>query len=223
MEEYSGIISLFLACIELVLLVNLLIFAEKNEVNKQIILLVGLLFGYQIFEFVICYNGIESHLIVYLAFLLITFMPPLMLNIVLVLNGNKSKIKKLIFFPAILITAYYPSIISEFVVTRCTIMFAAYDIPFADLYGIIYYTPVLASIIILVNLIQKKDTGWSKSNLLIFTIGIILTFIPTLIIILIFPSLIEFIESFFCKSAFFIALAASIFAISNKMKVLTNE
>lgn len=223
MEEYSGIISLFLACIEFVLFINLLIFAEKNKVNRLIIVLVGLLFGYQFFEFIICYLEAQSHLFIYLAFLLITFLPPLMLNIVLELGGNKSNIKKLIYIPAILLAAYYPSIISEFVVTRCTILFAAYDIPFADLYGIIYYTPVLTSLIMLIILLQKKDTGCSKSNLLIFTVGILLAFIPTLIIILIFPSLIEFIESFFCKSAFLVALGASVFAMRNKMKVLTNE
>lgn len=51
MENFPGIVSLFLVCLELVFLINLIIFAEKNKVNKKIFWLIGLLLGYQSFEF----------------------------------------------------------------------------------------------------------------------------------------------------------------------------
>ena len=133
MEKFPGIVSLFLVCLELVLLVNLFIFAEKNKVNRIIILLVGLLFGYQLFEFVICYFGIESNLIVYLAFVVISFLPPLLLNLVMTIRKGSALLGKVIFVPIILLLLYFTFIIPEFVVTRCTVLFAAYDIPLPDL------------------------------------------------------------------------------------------
>ena len=73
----DGIISLLIACIELVYIVNLLIFAEKNSVNKLIIGIVTLLFGYQFIEFLICFVGLQNQIFIYLAFLDISLLPPL--------------------------------------------------------------------------------------------------------------------------------------------------
>ena len=216
MENIQGLISLFLACVELVLLINLFIFAEKNGVNKKIIGLVGLLLGYQLFEFVICYFGVEANHIVYLAFVVISFLPPLLLNLVMTIRNDKVSIRRIIFTPIILLLLYFTLIIPEFVVTRCTILFAAYDIPLPDLYGFLYYSPVLTTIILLFKMIRNEKYQKQKTNLIILNTGIVLTFIPTEIIILLFPSLIEFVESFLCKSASIMALTLTVFAMRNK-------
>ncbi len=216
MENFPGIISLFLACVESVLLINLFIFAEKNGVNKKIIGLVGLLFIYQFFEFMICYFEVDSNLMVYFAFITISFLPPLLFDLILTLRGENSFIRKLIFIPVSLLLLYFTLIISEFVVTRCTLMFAAYDIPLPDLYGVLYYSPVLISIILLFGMIKNEKYQKQKSNLIILNTGIVLTFIPTEVIILLFPSLIEFIESFLCKSASIMALTLTVFAMRNR-------
>jgi len=107
MENFPGIISLFLVCVEFVLLINLFIFAEKNSVNKIIIGIVGLLLGYQSFEFVICYFGVESNLIVYLAFVVISFLPLLLLNLVMTIRNDKALIRRIIFIPIMLLLFYY--------------------------------------------------------------------------------------------------------------------
>ncbi len=216
MENFPGIVSLFLVCLELVLLINLFIFAEKNRVNKKILWLVGLLFGYQLFEFVICYFGVESNLIVYLAFVVISFLPPLLLNLVMTIRKESALLGKVIFVPIILLLLYFTFIIPEFVVTRCTVLFAAYDIPLPDLYGLLYYSPVLISIILLTKMIMNDKYQEQKINLIILNTGMILTFIPTWLIILAFPSLIEFVESFLCKSASIMALTLTAYAIRYK-------
>ena len=216
MENYPGIVSLFLVCLEFVLLINLFIFAEKNRVNKKIIGLIGLLLGYQLFEFVICYFGVESNLIVYLAFVVISFLPPLLLNLTMTIRNDKALIRRIIYIPIMLLLFYFTLIISEFVVTRCTILFAAYDIPLPDLYGFLYYSPVLISIILLFKMIKSEEYQKQKTNLIILNTGMVLTFIPTWFIILLFPSLIEFVESFLCKSASIMALTLTVFAMRNK-------
>ena len=216
MENFPGIVSLFLVCLELVLLVNLFIFAEKNKVNNKILWLVGLLFTYQLFEFVICYFRIESNLIVYLAFVVISFLPPLLLNLVFTIRKDNELWGKLIFVPIILLLLYFTFIIPEFVVTRCTILFAAYDIPLPDLYGFLYYSPVLIAIVLLTKMILSDKYNDQKTNLIILNTGMILTFIPTWLIILAFPNLIEFVESFLCKSAAIMALTLTGYAIRYK-------
>ncbi|NOX65848.1 MAG: hypothetical protein GXO85_08625 [Chlorobi bacterium] len=218
MENFPGIVSLFLVCLELVFLINLIIFAEKNKVNKKIFWLIGLLLGYQSFEFVICYFGIESNLVVYLAFVVISFLPPLLLNLVITIRKGSALLGKVIFVPIILLLLYFTFIIPEFVVTRCTVLFAAYDIPLPDLYGFLYYSPVLISIILLTKMIMNYEYKDQKTNLIILNTGMVLTFIPTWLIILLFPSLIEFVESFLCKSAAIMALTLTVYAMRNKLE-----
>ena len=71
-------------------------------------------------------------------------------------------------------------------------------------------------IILLFGMIKNEKYQKQKSNLIILNTGIVLTFIPTEVIILLFPSLIEFIESFLCKSASIMALTLTVFAMRNR-------
>ncbi len=223
MENYLGIISLLLVCIELVLMINLFIFAEKNGANKKIIGVIALLLGYQLFEFIICYFGVESNVIVYLAFVVISFLPPMLFNLVSTIRNDKLYLRRIIFIPIVLLLLYFTFIIPEFVATRCTIMFAAYDIPLPDLYGFLYYSPVIISILLLYKMIKSEKYQKQKTNLIILNTGMVLTFIPTWFIILLFPSLIEFVESFLCKSASIMALALTVFAMRNKEEQTNHE
>ena len=59
MNNLDGIVSLFIACIELVLLVNLLVFTDKNRQNFLVYLILLLLTGYQTFEYLICGIGMK--------------------------------------------------------------------------------------------------------------------------------------------------------------------
>ncbi|MBU0474767.1 MAG: hypothetical protein KKF62_11455 [Bacteroidetes bacterium] len=223
MENLPGIISLLIACIEIVLLINLVIFAKKNSENKIIIGLLTLLFGYQFMEFYMCYTHSYSNLLIYISFLIISFLPPLLLYLVLEIKKVESKFKYLVFLPIILLLIYYLFAINGFEITTCTILFVAYEMPLGDLYGVIYYTPVLLAIILLFMMVRNPIYQDKKLNLQIVLSGIVLTFVPVALIIIAFPFLIDYVESFFCKAASLIALTLTIYAMRNNNKINENN
>jgi hypothetical protein len=220
MNQFPGIVSLFIACIELVLLINIIVFSEKNKTNKLIIAIVSLLFGYQSMEFFICYSACTAPIAVYSAFVIITFLPPLLLTLVFTIKQNKTdKTITLIFLPAVFLLSYYLFVIPNFVVTECTVLFAAYDMPLGDLYGVVYYSPIIISVILLLKMLYNPNYEKEKTNLIIILSGILSAFVPVALIIAAFPNLIDYVESFFCKSASLIAITLSIVAIRNKEKL----
>ena len=219
MNQFPGVVSLFIACIELVLLINLFVFAEKNRTNKLIITIVALLFGYQFMEFFICYTGNYSHVFVYLAFVIITFLPPLLLLLVFTIQKKKSKLLFVIFLPAVLLLGYYFFVMQDFIITECTVLFAAYDMPLGDLYGVVYYSPIIISVILLGKMISLSEYKKEKINLYVMLFGVLGAFVPVALIIAAFPNLIDYVESFFCKAASLIAITLSIVAIRNKEKI----
>ena len=225
MEDFQGIISLFIACIEIVLLINLLIFSEKNKENKIIIGIVTLLFGYQFMEFFMCYTDSYSYILVYISFIIISFLPPLMLYLILTVNKVKNKFIFLVFAPIVALLTYYLFVLSSFEITNCTALFAAYEMPLGDLYGVIYYSPIIISIYLLSKMVSNPDYIKKKTNIVIMLVGILATFVPVALIIAMFPVLIDYVESFFCKAASIIALTFTLYAMRNNSKVKeeTNE
>jgi len=225
MDDYSGIISLFIACIEIVFLINLLIFSEKNRENKLIITIIVLLFGYQFMEFLMCYSENYSHILVYFSFLIISFLPPFVLTLVLTIKKITNRLNLLIFLPAIALLIYYLFVITGFEITTCTVLFAAYEMPLGDLYGVVYYSPVIISIYLLSKMVYNPNYKEKRINLLIMLWGLLLAFIPVALIIALFPFLIDYVESFFCKAASIIAVTLTIYAMRNssKFEEVTNE
>jgi hypothetical protein len=92
--NWNGTVSLLIACIEFLLLFNLVIFAEKNKLNKIAIIMIVLLAAYQTIEFLMCQVELQSSFFPYLAFVIISFLPPFNLLIALVLKP-KSELKLL--------------------------------------------------------------------------------------------------------------------------------
>ena len=107
MDNWNGLVSLFIASIEFILFINLLVFAEKSHFNLVAILIVLLLAAYQSFEFLMCQLGLDYPLMPYLAFVFITFLPPLMLVLLAALFKYENKFLKLIFLPAITFVVFY--------------------------------------------------------------------------------------------------------------------
>ena len=225
MENFAGIVSLFIACVEVVLLINLLIFSKKNKVNKLIIGIVSLLFSYQFMEFFMCYTQNYSSIFVYFSFVIISFLPPLLLYLTLNIKNIQNSFALLIFLPIVVLLSYYLFVIDGFEITSCTVLFAAYEMPLGDLYGVIYYSPIIVSIYLLVQMIKSSNYEGQKTNLLIVLSGIVLAFVPIAIIIAMFPFLLDYVESFFCKAASLIAITLTIFAIrnNNKIEKVNNE
>ncbi|MFA7229366.1 MAG: hypothetical protein WC061_10055 [Melioribacteraceae bacterium] len=214
--KLDGLISLLIACIELVYIVNILIFAEKNSVNRLLTGLIGLLFGYQLIEFLICYAGLQRQIFIYLAFLDISLLPPLGLYAALNFTGKLKSYHKLIFIPALFFIIYYPFVIDQFVVAKCTVLYASYHYPLGELYAAIYYLPVIATIIIL-NKKWGAETDLKRKALTrLYFFGYIFTFIPAMIFAIFYPAFIYSVESLLCKMAFVLATFVTIFVLRNK-------
>ncbi|MEJ2194313.1 MAG: hypothetical protein P8X73_05570 [Ignavibacteriaceae bacterium] len=222
MDNWNGLGSLFIASIEFILFINLMVFAEKSKFNNIAIFIVLLLAVYQSFEFLMCQLGLDYPLIPYLAFVFITFLPPLMLTLLVIFFKYKKILLKLVFLPAIIFVVYYTFAIDQFVVTSCTVLYASYNFPLGDLYGFIYYTPIIISTIILIRAVvtySDKKTLFISRILLFGNIfiaipvvaGFLLMFTGNMIII-------SKIESIMCKFAFIYAICLAIICLYNSNK-----
>jgi len=219
MDNWNGIGSLLIACVELIILINLLIFAEKNKFNRTAMLLIFVLMVYQALEFFMCQLALDFPFMPYLAFVDIIFLPPLIIVLVSRLYNYESKFLNLVFLPAVVFIIYYTIVIDKFVVTSCTVLYATYSYPLGDLYGAFYYLPIIITTIIL---IKKISTETDKkilkiSKILLF--GNIIISIPVIIaFVMRFTGsyfLIEMIESIMCKFAFIYVVCLSIAVLYN--------
>jgi hypothetical protein len=216
MIHLDGIISLLIACLELVYVINLFVFAEKNPVNNLVISILVLLFCYQLIEFFICYVGLQNQIYIYFAFLDITLMPPLSLFTVLKYAAKQKKYHYWIFAPAVFFIIYYPFVLDQFAVTKCTVLYASYHYPLGQLYAVLYYLPIIAVMIILNKKWGSESDKKEKSLTRLFFFGYLFTFIPAMIIALFVPSFINAVESLLCKLAFILATFITLFALKNK-------
>ena len=219
MDNWNGIGSLLIACTELILLVNLLIFSEKNRFNNTAALMILVLMIYQAFEFMMCWAGLNSSFMVYVAFVDISFLPPLNLILLFRLFNYENKASGLVFLPAIGFAIYYAFMMVQFKVTSCAVLYASYNFPLGELFATFYYLPVLISMIWLIRVIlkgsEKKEIFISK----VLLTGNIIISVPVIIgFILAFSGnhfLISKIESIMCKFAFFYAVCLGIVSLYN--------
>ncbi len=222
MNNWNGIISLLLACIEFLLLFNLLVFIEKNRINIIAMLMIALLAAYQSMEFLMCQVGLQDSFYPFLAFVIISFLPPLNLLLAFTVTRNQNLNAKiiLIFIPAITFSVYYLFVIPNFIVAKCTVLYASYHYPLGDLFGAFYYLPILISIILLIKFISRTDNKKQKVIAKVLFYGAIFISIPSLIgFTLIFTagnySIISSIESIMCKFAFVYAIILSFVCLYN--------
>jgi hypothetical protein len=219
MEHWNGTVSLLIACFEFLLLINLLIFAKKNRLNKIAIMMVALLAAYQLLEFLMCQVELQSSFFPYFAFVIISFLPPLNLLLVLSLTYNLTRTSYLIFLPAIIFSIYYTLVIPEFAVTSCTVLYATYNYPMGDLFGFFYYLPILISIILLVVFVKKESDKKKRLVGKVLLFGAVFISIPPVLgFSLMFAgsySIISVMESIICKFAFIYALCLSFVCIYN--------
>jgi len=209
-------LSLLIASIELLFLINLLIFAEKNKLNTIAEILIFTLMLYQLLEFTICRTETGNSWIIYIAFSVIAFLPPLALLFVLWIKGIQNKFIKLIFLSPLFFTIFYLFHINNFHLIECTVLYSIYKYPYGDLYGFFYYVPVIIAIIFLINEITKNK----KMKLIILLIGFLVISFPVVLafILKLFGNdrLVTTIVSVMCKSAFFFAFSLFYFSLHNK-------
>jgi len=220
LDNWNGIASLLIACIECILIINILIFAEKNKNNRLAVLIIFLLMIFQLLEWIMCGLGFDSHLNAFIAFADISFLPPMGLFFILTFYKYHSKLFALLFLPAIAFVIYYSTIIHLFNVHSCTAFYAIYKYPNGDLYGLFYYLPVLVTIFFLIKgvLTSTNKTTVHLSKMLL-TAYILISF-PVIIafslILLKNELLLHSIVSVMCKFALLLAITLTYFALNFK-------
>ena len=222
MNDWNGIISLLIACLELIFLINLFIFAEKNKLNWIAITIVFLLLGYQTIEYLICGIGLSNSFMAYLAFVDITFLPTLSLLFILTLFRYKNKFTPLLFLPGLVFVVYYSIIINEFEAVKCTVLYATYNYPLGDVYGFFYYLPLLTAFILIAKNMKRTNEQKFPISLRYLFYGHLSLIIPVAIaftfLSLGYTGVRDSIESILCKFAFLYCMALVYFALSNKQK-----
>jgi len=217
--NWNGTVSLLIACLEFLLLFNLLIFTEKNRLNKIAITMVALLAAYQMLEFLMCQVDLQSSYFPYFAFIIISFLPPLNLILILTHTQTHNLQRYLFFIPALFFSIYYTFVIPEFVVTSCTVLYATYHYPLGDLFGFFYYLPILISIILLALFVKKENDKKKKLIGKVLLFGAVFISVPPVLgFSLMFAgsyAVISAIESVMCKFAFIYALCLSFVCIYN--------
>lgn len=185
-------------------------------------LMIGLLAAYQSMEFLMCQVGLQDPFFPFLAFVIISFLPPLNLLLALTFTrkSNLDIKASMIFIPAIAFSVYYLFVIPKFAVTGCTVLYASYHYPLGDLFGAFYYLPILISIILLIRFIPKAGDKKTKIIAKVLLFGSIFISLPSLLgFALIFVagnySIISSIESIMCKFAFVYAIILSFVCLYN--------
>lgn len=222
--NWDGIVSLLIASIEALLILNLIVFVDKNKINYLIIILVSLLASYQFMEFLICNQEMINPLNTYLAFLIITLIPTVnffLINRITNYNEKKNFRFLELFFTisALFFIVFYGLNYNLFEVKKCTVFYATYNYPLGFLYGVYYYLPILISFVMILNKRKKSDDQSLKSKLKILLFGYFFIITPPLFgFFLRLFDLKEIsisMESILCKFAFFYAIAISFYSIYN--------
>lgn len=218
--SFNGIISLLIACIEFLLLFNLLVFVKKNKVNVVALIVITLLASYQAMEFLMCQVELQNPVFPFIAFVIISFLPPLNLLLTIDLKDQaRDKKLYLIFLPAIVFSVYYLFVIPEFAVTSCTVLYASYHYPLGDLFGFFYYLPILISIFLLIRFIKNNSDKKLKLIAKVLLFGSLFISFPVLIgFTLMFLknyAIISAMESIMCKFAFVYAVCLSFICLYN--------
>jgi len=224
--NWNGTVSLLIACLEVLLLLNLFVFAEKNRLNKIAMMMVALLAGYQIMEFLMCQVELQNAFFPYFAFVIISFLPPLNLILTLSLSHTFTRAGYVIFLPAISFLVYYTFVIPQFAVTSCTVLYATYHYPYGELFGFFYYLPILVSIVLLIRFIRKESDKKIKKIGKVLLFGSVFISLPVVVgFTLMFAgnySLISAIESIMCKFAFVYAVCLSFVCVYNSQSITNN-
>ena len=222
MDDWNGIGSLLIACIEFILLINMVVFADKNKLNKLAMILIFILMTYQLLEFLMCQAGLNSSLMAYFGFAVISLLPPFNFILVAELYNFKSKALYLVFLPSAAFILYYPFVLEQFTVTSCAVLYATYNYPLGDLYGFFYYTPILAVIVLLLRGIKKgRDIKTLFISKVLLTGNIIISTPVAAAFILMATGdyyLIAKIESIMCKFAFAYALCLGVVCLYNSKR-----
>ncbi len=222
MQQYNGFLSVLFATIEFLLLANIFAYAERNKANKIAFGILTLLFGYQFFEALICAAGFKTPTVISFAFVDITFLPPLGLLLTTEFLNKKIKGMKYLFHPYAALALYFLFNGEGISNVHCTPFAVSYSYGYSYVYAFFYYTPIVATIYLLVS--SKNKISKKKRNAYIaLTSGFVITFVPFFIAFPFVRELHLYAESILCKMAFLLAIFLTFFILLNSYGAETSE
>ncbi|MBZ0199691.1 MAG: hypothetical protein K8H86_07485 [Ignavibacteriaceae bacterium] len=181
--------------------------------------IVAVLATYQLIEYLICGVNLQSSYITYTAFVVISFLPPMTLHFTLKLFDKWKRGWSLIYLPAAAFTIYYAFILPQFSTAKCSIFYAVHNYPHGDLFGLVYYLPILATMILLFRFRNNPVNKKIKASVKILLGALIFTALPVLTAFILkafeLDGLLRAIVSVMCKFAIGYAFALAIFALLN--------
>ena len=214
---FTPTVSLTTAIIEFTLATILLLFFKKTTLRNFFALFIYMLGIYQFSEFMLCSTS-YSILWAKIGFVTYTFLPGLFLHATLRFLKRKPNLILIYLLPIIASIAAF--LIPRFIIeARCESVFISVsnrlylasgfleNIPFMIYAG--YYFGFLAlSLFLIVKDYSHEKNRIKKEIELIEIIGGLLMIVPTIVLIIIFPYLMQRFPSVLCLFAIFMAIAA---------------
>jgi hypothetical protein len=215
--NWDGIVSLLFFCIEFILLLNVLYFGRKIKIHRKGAAMIALLAGYQLMEYLMCGLDLRFSIAAYIAFVIISFLPPLGFLFVLDLLGKRFRFDQLVFVPAAALVVYYPFVVDRFIVVKCSVFYAIYNYPLGTIYGMFYYLPLFMTIILLFSSLKTEQPSQKKNIKILLSGYLFVSLFVLAAFILRFSGdlyLINMIESVMCKFAIVLAFSIALVIIN---------
>jgi len=223
MEEFVGIPSLFISCLEFLLLFNAVAFGQKNNVNIIAFIIIAIYSTNHLFEFFISQFNITEPFFIFLNFILIIFLPALSFLLVLKFWRHETKLQYLIFMPAFVILYYFITRLDSFQVNNFYYFYITFSYPLRNEMGIYYFVMNIAALVILLVKLKEPRLRYKRHLNIILILSSIVCFIIPLILFLFFPSTKTYAESVLNKFAFFYVLGLAYFSLKNKTEFLSEK
>ncbi len=218
-----GTLSLIFFCIEFVILITVIIFNRDHRFFWSIIFLLILLQLYQLSEFLICI-GINENVTGRIAYVIITFLPPLGYFLCTRVVGWKYHDYIIGFAVALGFSLYYLIVPNSVQLIDCNPLYAIYGNNLAWYYGAYYFGMIVYSILfVIANLIWRREHIYTRNGIIVL-IGYLSFLAPMFLMVLIDTSkYLPTITSIMCKYALLLAVTLGVFSFLKKDKISLNN
>ena len=213
---FTPLLSLFIAIIEFFLATAMLLFFRKTKLRNFFALFIYLLGIYQFTEYMLCSGDIEFW--GKIGFITYTFLPALYLQGIL--RYLRIKIREILLYVVPIIFAFFAAIIPGFIIGgKCygpvvgvkVLLFQPAlntGLIASLIYWTYYFGFLLAGCYLLYRDYIKQKNYVRKEIDILGIIGFLSMFVPTVMLIIIFPALSSMFPSILCKFAFLLAITA---------------
>ncbi len=209
---FTPIISLTTFIIEFIIATYLIFYRKKSVTNIGFGMILYVLGAYQLFEFLICTTGTPA-IWAKAAFITYTFLPAIGLHFVL--RYLRKRHSQTLIYTLPTLFSLFALFNTKFIVfATCTSLFVKISTilssqPWLFIIYLTYYFAYIAYlIIILIHRIPKEKNKKKKKIEKHILVGVILSLIPAVIFLIIFPYLNILFASVYCEFSILVAIFA---------------